>query len=57
MDKYYLMAEYDYYLMPDTEDYLMFVANLYRMVDMQPSVYPKELFDEGDTDTTDDNAE
>ena len=57
MKDYYLMAEYDYHLITDPEDYLLFVAGLYARIEMQKSVYPKELFDEGDTNTTDDNAE
>lgn len=41
----YLMAEYDYHMIPDKEDYLSFIAGLYSRVGMQMSTYPKELFD------------
>ena len=44
---YYLMAEYDYHLIPDPEDYLLFIAGLYARVDMQKSAYPEELFNVG----------
>ena len=45
MKDYYLMAEYDYHLITDPEDYLLFIAGLYARVDMQKGAYPKELFD------------
>ena len=46
MNDMYLVAEYDYHMIPDTEDYLMFIAGLYRRADMQKDLYPKELFGE-----------
>jgi len=44
MQNCYLMAEYDYYMIPDKEDYLLFVSGLYSRAGMQMSTYPKELF-------------
>lgn len=48
MKDYYLMAEYDYHLITDPEDYLLFIAGLYARIDMQKSVYPEELFNVGE---------
>lgn len=42
---YYLMAEYDMEMIQDRQDYMMFIAGLYRRAGMQKSTYPKELFD------------
>ena len=47
MKDYYLMAEYDYHLIPDPADYLLFIAGLYARIGMQKSVYPEELFNVG----------
>jgi hypothetical protein len=44
MQNCYLMAEYDYHMMPDKEDYLLFISGLYSRAGMQMSTYPKELF-------------
>ena len=48
MKDYYLMAEYDYHLIPDPADYLLFIAGLYARIGMQKSVYPEELFNVGE---------
>ena len=57
----YLAAEYDYHMIWDDEDRIIYIASLYKRLEklgeMDYNTYPKELFDEGDTDTTDDNAE
>ena len=47
MKDYYLMAEYDYHLITDPADYLLFIAGLYARIGMQKSVYPEELFNVG----------
>ncbi|MAI39649.1 MAG: hypothetical protein CL599_19280 [Alteromonas sp.] len=44
MQNCYLMAEYDYHMIHDKEDYLLFVSGLYSRAGMQMSTYPKELF-------------
>ena len=44
MQNCYLMAEFDYHMIADQEDYLLFIAGLYSRAGMQMSTYPKELF-------------
>ena len=44
MKKYYLMAEYDKHMIPDEDDYLLFIASMYHRAGMRMDTYPKELF-------------
>ena len=57
----YRAAEFDYYHIYDSDDMINFLASKYVELDdaglMRYNTYPKELFDEGNTNTTDDNAE
>ena len=60
MDKYMLMAEYDYYAIYKDSDMINYLAHLYKEMDKAgifSGEYLEELFDEGDTDTASDNAE
>ena len=45
MDEYVLMAEFDYHMIADHEDYLLFIAGLYRRAGVLKDGYPEELFD------------
>ena len=45
MDEYILMAEFDYHMITDHEDYLLFIAGLYRRAGVLKDGYPEELFD------------
>jgi len=48
MDEYLLMAEFDYHMIADQEDYLLFIAGLYRRAGVLKDGYPEELFDDKD---------
>ena len=41
---YYLMAEYDMEMIQDRQDYMMFIAGLYRRAGVLKDGYPEELF-------------
>lgn len=56
MQNCYLMAEYDYHMIPDKEDYLLFISGLYSRAGMQMSTYPKELFYNEDKSSSTSNA-
>ena len=56
MQNCYLMAEYDYHMIPDKDDYLLFVAALYSRAGMQMSTYPKELFYNEDKSSSESTA-
>ena len=56
MQSCYLMAEYDYHMIPDKEDYLLFISGLYSRAGMQMSTYPKELFYNEDKSSSTSNA-
>lgn len=56
MKKYYLMAEYDRHMIPDEDDYLLFIASMYHRAGMRMDTYPKELFDEQDKPSSTSNA-
>ena len=43
-DEYILMAEFDLHVMSDQDDYLSFIAGLYRIAGISKYGYPKELF-------------
>lgn len=57
----YRAAEFDVHAMYDSEDLIFYIAGLLVKLDdaglMDYNIYPEELFDEGNTNTTDDNAE
>ena len=44
MDEYVLMAEYDLHVIADQDDYLLFIAGLYRRAGVLKDGYPEELF-------------
>ena len=44
MDEYLLMAEFDYHMIADQDDYLLFIAGLYRRAGVLKDGYPEELF-------------
>ena len=46
MDEYVLMAEYDLHVIADQDDYLLFIAGLYRRAGVLKDGYPEELFDD-----------
>ena len=48
MDEYLLMAEFDYHMIADQEDYLLFIAGLCRRAGVLKDGYPEELFDDKD---------
>ena len=53
MDKYYLMAEYDYHMMYKRSDMITYLQSLYILLDKHNLLshnYPEELFDIGDTE-------
>ena len=56
MQNCYLMAEYDYHMITDREDYLLFISGLYSRAGMQMSTYPKELFYNEDKSSSKGNA-
>lgn len=43
-DEYILMAEFDLHVIPDKDDYLLFIAGLYRRAGVLKDGYPEELF-------------
>lgn len=48
MDKYYLMAEYDYHMMYKRSDMITYLQSLYILLDRHNLLsdnYPKELFE------------
>jgi hypothetical protein len=45
IDEYVLMAEYDLHVIADQDDYLLFIAGLYRRAGVLKDGYPEELFD------------
>ena len=44
IDEYILMAEFDLHVIADQDDYLLFIAGLYRRAGVLKDGYPEELF-------------
>ena len=59
-DKAYLAAEYDFNVIFNDEDRIIYIASLYKRLEklgeMDYTIYPKELFDESNTSTQSSNA-
>jgi len=52
-DKAYLAAEFDYHMISNDDDRIIYLASLYKRLEklgeMDYKIYPEGLFDEGDT--------